>query len=81
VTNPTGRWSSSSTKTTVRLPPGDEETGVASFGDIKSEALRMLAEALELREGDGEPVDDDGLRETGLDPQESGDEDLPDCMQ
>ena len=59
----------------------DKETGVASFGDTKSEALRMLAEALELHEGGGEPVDDDELCDMGLDPQESGDEDLPDFMQ
>jgi predicted RNase H-like HicB family nuclease len=59
----------------------DTETGVASFGDTKSEALRMLAEALELHEGGGEPVGDDELRDMGLDPQESGDQDLPDFMQ
>jgi len=59
----------------------DKETGVASFGDTKSEALRMLAEALELHEGGGESVDDDDLRDMGLDPQDAGDEDLPDFMQ
>ena len=32
----------------------DIETGVASFGDTKAEALRMLAEAIELHEGGGE---------------------------
>ena len=59
----------------------DTETGVASFGETKSEALRMLAEALELHEGGGEPVDDDDLREMGLDPDDSGDEDLPEFIQ
>ncbi|WP_436909706.1 type II toxin-antitoxin system HicB family antitoxin [Halosimplex marinum] len=58
----------------------DTETGVASFGDTKAEALRMLAEALELHEGGGEPVTDDDLREMGLDPEADGDEDLPDFM-
>ncbi|MFU8866551.1 type II toxin-antitoxin system HicB family antitoxin [Natronococcus sp.] len=46
----------------------DLETGVASFGDSKSEALAMLAEALELHEGGGEPVTDEDLEEWGLDP-------------
>ena len=42
-----------------RITARDEETGIASYGDTKAEALRMLAEALELREGGGEPVDDE----------------------
>jgi len=58
----------------------DRETGVASFGDTKSEALRMLAEALELHEGGGEPVTDEDLREMGLDPDDEGDEELPGFM-
>lgn len=58
----------------------DKETGVASFGDTKAEALRMLAEAIELHEGGGEPVDDDDLREMGLDPDEAGNEELPEFM-
>jgi Uncharacterised protein family (UPF0150). len=58
----------------------DKETGVASFGDTKAEALRMLAEALELHEGGGEPVTDEDLREMGLDPDDTGDEELPDFM-
>ena len=40
-----------------RITARDRETGVASYGDTKVEALRMLAEALELHEGGGEPVD------------------------
>jgi len=59
----------------------DKETGVASYGDTEAEALRMLAEALTLHEGGGEPVSDDDLREMGLDPEETGDEELPDFMQ
>lgn len=58
----------------------DKETGVASFGDTKAEALRMLAEAIELHEGGGEPVTDEDLRELGLDPEEEGDEKLPEFM-
>lgn len=58
----------------------DIETGVASFGETKAEALRMLAEALTLHEGGGEPVTDDDLEQWGLDPDEKGDEDLPDFM-
>lgn len=58
----------------------DIETGVASFGETKAEALRMLAEALTLHEGGGEPVTDDDLEEWGLDPEEKGDADLPEFM-
>ena len=58
----------------------DRETGVASYGDTKSEALRMLAEALELHEGGGEPVTDADLREMGLDPDDTGDEQPPEFM-
>ena len=59
----------------------DIETGVASFGDTKSEALRMLAEALELHEGGGEPVTDEDLRGWGLDPDDFDTKELPDFMQ
>ena len=59
----------------------DKETGVASYGDTKSEALYMLAEALTLHESGGEPVTDEDLEEWGLDPDEAGDEELPDFMQ
>lgn len=58
----------------------DLETGIASFGDTKSEALRMLAEALELHESGGEPVTDEDLREMGLDPDDFGDKELPDFV-
>ncbi|QCW04556.1 hypothetical protein [Natrinema pallidum] len=59
----------------------DLETGVASFGDSKAEALLMLAEALELHEDGGEPVTDADLEEWGLDPDARGDKELPDFMQ
>ncbi|MFC3959995.1 type II toxin-antitoxin system HicB family antitoxin [Halovivax cerinus] len=41
----------------------DLETGVASYGDTKAEALSMLAEALELHEGGDEPVTDADIEE------------------
>lgn len=58
----------------------DKETGVASFGETKAEALVMLAEALTLQEGGGDPVTEEALREWGLDPDERGDEELPEFM-
>lgn len=42
-----------------RITAIDEETGVASFGDDRAEALRMLADALDAYYGKGEPVDRD----------------------
>jgi hypothetical protein len=59
----------------------DLETGVASFAEPKTEALRMLAEALELHEGGGEPVTHEDLEEWGLDDAEPGDKELPEFMQ
>ncbi|MEY7847930.1 type II toxin-antitoxin system HicB family antitoxin [Natrarchaeobius sp. A-rgal3] len=58
----------------------DLETGIASFGETKAEALEMLAEVLTLHEGGGEPVTDDDLREWGIDPDEMDDKPLPDFM-
>lgn len=58
----------------------DLETGVASYGDSKAEALSMLAEALELHEGGGQPVTDDDLEEMGLDPDAVGDKPLPEFL-
>ncbi|RQG91206.1 hypothetical protein EA462_04240 [Natrarchaeobius halalkaliphilus] len=58
----------------------DLETGIASFGETKAKALEMLAEALALHEGGGEPVTDDDLREWGLDPDATDDKPLPDFM-
>jgi hypothetical protein len=59
----------------------DKETGVASFGDTKAEALAMLADALMLHEGGGEPVTDEDLEEWGLDTDSEGAEELPEFMQ
>ena len=59
----------------------DIETGVASCGETKAEALAMLAEALTLHAGGGEPVTDDDLEEWGLDPNAGDDKPLPDFMQ
>jgi len=65
-----------------RVTAVDEETGVASFGDTKAAALRMLAEALELHEGGGEPVTEADLSEWGLDADDATGEpeELPDFM-
>jgi len=63
-----------------RVTARDRETGVASFGETKAEALRMLAEALELHEGGGDPVTDEDLDEWGLDPEEFDDEELPEFV-
>lgn len=63
-----------------RITARDRETGVASYGHTKAEALRMLAEALELHESGGDPVEDDDLREFGLDPDDEGDEEVPEFM-
>ena len=64
-----------------RITARDLETGVASYGEIKAEALVMLAEALSLHTAEGEPVSDEILREFGLDPENTGDESLPEFMQ
>lgn len=64
-----------------RITARDVETGVASYGDTKAEALRMLAEALELHQGGGDPVTDDDLRELGLDPDDEDDAELPEFLQ
>lgn len=58
-----------------------KETGVASFGETKAEALRMLADALTLHEGGGEPVTDEDLEEWGIDPDDVDDKELPEFMQ
>jgi hypothetical protein len=63
-----------------KITARDLETGVASFGETKTEALRMLAEALELHEGGGEPVTDEDLEEWGLDDVEPGTKELPEFM-
>lgn len=62
-----------------RITARGTETGVASYGDTKAEALRMHAEALELHEEGVEPVDDDH-RELGLDPADEGDDTMPEFV-
>jgi predicted RNase H-like HicB family nuclease len=53
----------------------DEETGVASQGETRSEALVNLDEAVALHTGEiGEPVTDADLRDLGLDPDDIPDE-------
>lgn len=48
----------------------DEETGVASQGETRSEALVNLDEAVALHNGEiGEPVTDADLRDLGLNPE------------
>lgn len=58
----------------------DEETGVASQGQTRREALEMLDEAVALHKGEiGEPIEDEDsfLRGIGIDPDEIPDEPLP----
>jgi len=64
-----------------RITARDIETGVASYGETKAEDLAMLAEALELHAGSGEPVTDDDLREFGLNQNDVDDKPLPEFMQ
>jgi predicted RNase H-like HicB family nuclease len=64
----------------------DEETGVASQGPTRQEALENLDEAVALHEGDaGEPIEDEEefLEELGIDPDDVPDEprELPDFLQ
>ncbi|WP_181685262.1 type II toxin-antitoxin system HicB family antitoxin [Halorhabdus salina] len=63
-----------------RITARDLETGVASFGETKSDALQMLAEALACHEGGEEPVTDEDLQEWGLDDVEPGNTELPEFM-
>ena len=57
----------------------DEETGVASQGKTRPEALANLAEAIELYEGGGEPIEDQGafLEDIGLDPEDASPDESP----
>lgn len=57
----------------------DIESGVAASGVSKSEALSRLAEALELHEGGGEPIEDEDafLQEIGVDPEEIDEDETP----
>lgn len=64
----------------------DEETGVASQGETRQEALENLDEAVALHKGEiGEPVEDEEafLRDLGIDPEEVDDaegRELPEFM-
>jgi predicted RNase H-like HicB family nuclease len=61
-----------------RVTAKDIETGVASFGDDRADALRMLADALDAYHGNGEPVEGRELAtEMGLDADEIGSEGRP----
>lgn len=56
----------------------DEETGVASQGETREEALENLDEAVALHNSEaGRPVTDDDLREWGIDPDELPEEPSP----
>jgi predicted RNase H-like HicB family nuclease len=57
----------------------DIETGIASSGESKAEALAMLSEALELHEGGGEPIEDEEefLRGVEIDPSEIDEDESP----
>lgn len=48
----------------------DRDTGVASQGETRPEALRMLAEAIEVYEGDSELTPDEIYKELDMDPGE-----------
>jgi len=61
----------------------DEETGVASQGETREEALENLDEAVALHRGEvGEPIEDEEafLEDLGIDPDEvtgENEDDLP----
>lgn len=56
----------------------DSQTGVASQGETRPEALRMLAEALELHRGEGSEVSPEEVyEELGIDPDEVDDVSVP----
>lgn len=68
----------------------DEDTGVASQGETRGEALIMLDEAVALHTGESEPLDPDEerefLEELGIDADEveaarEDADDLPEFMQ
>jgi predicted RNase H-like HicB family nuclease len=62
----------------------DVETGVASQGKTREEALEMMDEAVALHKGEiGEPIEDEEafLEELGIDPDEvEPTKELPDFM-
>jgi len=61
----------------------DVETGVASQGETRTEALENLDEAVALHRGEiGRPPTDDELREMGIDPEANttGNQKPPDVL-
>jgi hypothetical protein len=73
VENPSGSW-------TAR----DEDTGVASQGETREQALANLDEAVALYRGEiGHEPTDEELRELGVDPEvaRSQGEELPDVLE
>lgn len=73
VENPSGSWTAT-----------DQQTGVASQGETREEALENLDEAVALYRGEiGHEPTDEELRELGVDPEvarSQGDE-LPDVLE
>ena len=69
----------------------DEETGVASYGDTRPEALDILDEAVALYQSDEDSIETqaeerEALRDLGIDPDEVSEareevDELPECMQ
>lgn len=60
----------------------DEDTGVASQGETREEALENLDEAIALYKGDiGRDPTDEELREVGIDPEDNESTgELPDVL-
>jgi len=59
----------------------DEETGVASQGETRAEALENLDEAVALYRGEtGREPTDEELREVGVDPADNTSGELPDVL-
>lgn len=60
----------------------DEETGVASQGETREEALANLDEAVALYHGEiGREPTDEELREMGVDPGDNTSGELPDALE
>ena len=60
----------------------DEETGVASQGETRGEALDNLDEAVALYRGEiGREPTDEELRDVGIDPDENASGELPDVLE
>lgn len=59
----------------------DEETGVATEGETREQALEMLDDAVAAYKGEAgrEPTEEE-LREIGIDPEKDRDNELPDVL-